>query len=117
MNLDEIRKLSSEEIGRQLCAKLSIETYASSRGEGWRYLLNCRDSPVTILCTSLDRIAEIELLVVDKVGFDYYKTKLLYVGAQYYKSQNVFDVQEFLILTTARQRSEACLLALEEKNK
>jgi hypothetical protein len=109
MNLEEIKKLSDGELGRQLA-----EAVGSYYQDGFSYVEGGRyphpDRCFNTLCGSLDAIAEVEKIVIEKVGDDYAEFLRRAIYGRYIGHNG--EICTATATATARQRAEACLLAL-----
>ena len=97
MKSEEIHNLSDAQLGYQISKIMNFNASVD-----W-----CEN-----LCTSLDAIAEIEKEIIkQKLGDDY--TRILAISAFFHtKRPSVRQID--LITASARQRAEACLLALQQ---
>jgi hypothetical protein len=108
MNLEEIKKLSDSELGRQLA-----EAVGSYYQDGFSYVEGGRyphpDRCFDTLCGSLDAIAEVEATVAGKTSLTDYGRCL--VGVTECHGMSLESIA-LIATATARQRAEACYLVL-----
>lgn len=101
MNFEEIKKLTNVELGKQLSelagGNILADQFAEF-GNGDDYFIY----ELQKFCTDLNAIAKIEAIVIETVGVINYDGWL--------KAR----VTQWAVIATARQRAEACLLALQE---
>lgn len=100
LTLEEIKSLSDAALGRLLVS--------FGRGEYFRNV------SYTDLCWSLDEVAEAEKIVIDKVYPGGYGDAILLVIDEKLDGFGSVDICRVATIS-ARQRAEACFLALQEK--
>lgn len=110
MEKREIEGLNQTLLGLELAKGLGYPI--SYKFETPMYEINNTVRPVHDIPNSLDAVRECEADTIEKVGWPKYYGALMSVGQDAYKHRKVFDVHEFLILSNARQRAQAALLAL-----
>jgi hypothetical protein len=114
----EIGMMGDEDLGKDVAWEAGARTRKSKKGFEFRF----DNYPPGIwkdtraICLYLDDVAEVEKIVIEKVGGDKYIYFLLEAIFQFYRG-NVEMHQRFELVATAsaRIRAEACLLALSEK--
>jgi len=116
MNLKQIQSLSDEDLGKELAWRIGwfvcIGKYGLEYGkERDKDLQPIGEYLATrTLCTSLDHISEAEKLVIEKVGLADYGRCL--VGVTGHHGIGLDSIAQ-IATASARDRAEACLLALE----
>ena len=106
MNLDEIKTLTNEELGRLIAEKVGFRTFRKN------FLCASVLRKFTSLCDDLNAVAEVEKIIIEK--YDHFKYSVsLDTVLRSYTDEKILYVSHIAIMT-ARQRAEACLLTLQK---
>ena len=115
MTLDEVKNLSDDELGKRLAEAADLLTSDLEIFPPITQYLTPEMTfeNVSVFCKNLNAIAEVEKIVIEKVGHQVYSEKLhkLLFEQKPPSKRYISDIA----LMTARQRAEACYLALETK--
>lgn len=111
LTLRDIQALSDAELGKQLAEKVGWDISEWDTNLHW---LSKYRATTDILCTSRDCVADIEEIVIAKPNSKYLKPLTAVITIDLFGAHHLAKVTELAVTATARQRAEACLLALQE---
>jgi hypothetical protein len=114
MNLNEITNLTDDELGKALAIAAGLQI--GMNGFKNFYLASRVWTRFERLPNDLNKIAEIEAIVIEKVGKYEYGEALIEVAGMLGSHRSGWSVNGICEIATmgARQRATACLLALQD---
>lgn len=107
VNLEDVKKMKNKELGEKLLTLAGYRFDTASRV--WWHKGGRKAEPER-LCESLDLVAQVENIVIEKTSFDDYGRCLVGVLGEHGLTQESIAK---IATATPRQRAEACLLALQ----
>lgn len=112
MNLEEIRKLNDEELGRRLAEKAGLRVVKESLG--FRYYIDGLSRPTWHLATDLDAVDEIIQIVIKDSPNRFHASLYAILGETYPAFYNMDKIEQstMMITSSARDRASACLSCL-----